>query len=96
MARHRSLSTDLESWILGLCLRLQKVVQERNPKWATVADRAELGNSKVVLLAAREVSGEKQVMFDLKAAIVFGLVTGAVIGLLKMLSGRRESETLSD
>ena len=71
-------------------------MRERNPKWATVADRAELGNSKIVLLAAREVSGEAQVMFDLKAAVVFGLIAGAVIGLLKVLSGRGESETLSD
>ena len=56
---------------------------------AVFARRAELENTSVLLLAAREVSGEAKVLFDLKAAILFGLVTGLVVGLLKRFTGRK-------
>ena len=55
-----------------------------------LAQRAELENGTVLLLAAREVSGEVKVLFDLKAALLFGLVIGVVVGLLRQLTGHKE------
>jgi hypothetical protein len=54
-----------------------------------IADHAELENTFVAFLAAQELSGDARVLFDVKAAAVFGLVTGLVIGLLRLLAGRK-------
>jgi hypothetical protein len=54
-----------------------------------LAERAEVHNGGVLLLLAEEVSGETKVLFDLRAAVLFGLIVGAVGGLFKMLARRK-------
>jgi hypothetical protein len=54
------------------------------------AEHAEVENGPVVLLAAREVGGEVKVLFDVKAALLFGLAMGVVVGLLRRLPKRKE------
>ena len=51
-----------------------------------LADQAELRNSTVVFLATNRVSGEAKILFDLRAALLFGVVVGLVLGLLKRLT----------
>ena len=55
------------------------------------ANTARLEQSSVVFLAAKEVSGEAHILFDWRAAAVFGLVTGLTLGLFKLFTGRRTS-----
>lgn len=50
-----------------------------------VAREAELKGTSVFLLASRSVRGEARVMVDLKAAVVFGVVAGLVLGIFKYL-----------
>lgn len=54
-----------------------------------VADHAEFTEGGVGLLIARQVSGEARILIDIKAAVVFGLIVGLAIGLLRLLAGRR-------
>jgi len=59
---------------------------------AVIAGSADVQNASVVLLAARKVSGKDvEVLFDVKAAAVFGLVTGLVMGLIRLLVGRKKT-----
>ena len=55
-----------------------------------VAERAEVHDGAVMFMAAREVGGETTVLFDLKAAVVFGVLVGVVSGLISALAGRKE------
>lgn len=55
------------------------------------ANTARLEQTSVVFLAAKEVSGEARILFDWRAAAVFGLVVGLTLGLFKLLTGRRPS-----
>ena len=52
------------------------------------ANRVEMNGGGAMFLVAREVSGDVKVMFDIKAALVFGLLVGAVIGVFKLITGR--------
>jgi hypothetical protein len=54
------------------------------------AEKAELEDCSVVFLSADQVSGEVDVLFDVKAAVIFGVVVGAVLGLIRLLTGRKE------
>jgi len=59
---------------------------------AVIAGSADVQHASIVLLAARKVSGEDvEVLFDVKAAVVFGLVTGLVLGLIRLLVGRKKT-----
>ncbi len=53
------------------------------------ANQVEMNDGGAMFLVAREVSGDVKVMFDIKAAIVFGLLVGAVIGVFKLVAGRK-------
>ena len=55
-----------------------------------VAETIEVHEGPVLFAAAQELSGETQVIFDLKAALVFGAVVGIVSGLVKALAGRKK------
>jgi hypothetical protein len=55
---------------------------------AAVARRVEVNNGSIAFVAAGEVGGDAKVVFDLRAAIIFALVLGAVLGLLKLLMSR--------
>jgi len=54
------------------------------------AEHAEVHESSVVFLAAQEVSGDAKILFDVKAAVLFGVIVGLVVGLLKQFAGRKE------
>jgi hypothetical protein len=54
-----------------------------------VAEHVELEDTFVGLVASRQVSGKVTILFDARAAIVFGLVAGMVSGLFRLLIGRR-------
>jgi hypothetical protein len=56
-----------------------------------LAEEAELQDTFVGLLAAKEVRGDTRILFDLRAAVVFGVVAGVVAGLRSLLLGRRRS-----
>ncbi len=53
------------------------------------AGRAELQDTTVGLLLAREVRGDVRVLLDQKGALLAGLAAGLVLGLLRLLSGNR-------
>ena len=53
------------------------------------AERAEVHDGAVLLMLAEEVSGETKVLFDLRAAVVFGLIVGVVSGLFKLFARRK-------
>jgi len=53
-----------------------------------LAKQAEISDGGVLFLAAREVSGNATIIFDLKAAVVFGLIAGLTISLYKLIAGR--------
>lgn len=53
-----------------------------------LAKQAELKDAKVMFLASPAVSGEVNVMFDLKAAVLFGAIVGLVVGTLNYLLRR--------
>jgi hypothetical protein len=55
---------------------------------AAMARRVEVNNGSIAFVAAGEVGGDAKVVFDLRAAIVFALVLGAVLGVLKLLMSR--------
>ncbi len=55
---------------------------------AIVADRAVLEDGFVLALIAREVSGDARVLFDIRAAVVLGVVVGLAAGLFNLLVGR--------
>ena len=57
---------------------------------AVFSERAELNSANVVLLAARQVSGEARILFDVRAALVFGAVVGLIVGLFNLFAGRDE------
>jgi hypothetical protein len=54
-----------------------------------LAERAEVHAGGVLFLLAEEISGETKVLFDLKAAVLFGLIVGVVSGLFKLFAGRK-------
>ena len=49
------------------------------------AQRADLKNTFVGILLARQVNGDVRVLLDRKAAAIFGLSAGLIIGLLGLL-----------
>ena len=53
-----------------------------------LAQRANLKEGTVILLGAREVSGDVRVLIDLKAAVVLGIVFGLTVGLVRKLFWR--------
>jgi hypothetical protein len=56
---------------------------------AAFVERAEVHNGAVLLMLAEEIGGETKVLFDLRAAVVFGLIVGVVSGLFKLFAGRK-------
>lgn len=55
------------------------------------AEKAHLQDSGVIFLAANEVAGENiTVLFDVRAAVVFALLLGAISALFKILARRKE------
>jgi hypothetical protein len=58
---------------------------------AVLAQRVEVSGGSVAFLAAGEVSGDAKILFDMRAAAVFGLAVGLVLGLFKVLMGRQKS-----
>jgi len=76
---------------IGLA-RASAVALKDGKAGAVIAGSADVQNASIVLLAARKVSGEEvEVLFDVKAAAVFGLVTGLVMGLIRLLVGRKKA-----
>jgi hypothetical protein len=53
------------------------------------AGRAELQDTTVGLLLAREVHGNVRVLLDHQGAVIAGLAAGLVLGLVRLLSGDR-------
>lgn len=53
------------------------------------AERAEVHEGAVLFMLAEEVGGETRVLFDLRAAVLFGLIVGLVSGLFKLFAGRK-------
>ena len=54
-----------------------------------ISQHVELKDGFVGLLAANEVVGEGRILFDVRTAVVFGVVAGIVSGLFGFLLGRR-------
>jgi hypothetical protein len=54
------------------------------------AGRAELQDSTVGLLLAREVHGDVQVLLDRKGAAIAGLAAGLALGLVHLLFGKKD------
>lgn len=67
----------------------QTVTLSQGGAGVVIAEQAELHDTSVLLLAARQVSGEARILFDLKAGIAFGLAAGLAAGLVRVLLGRR-------
>ena len=67
----------------------QSVTLNQGGIGAVIAERAQVQDAFVGLMAAREVKGEARILFDVRAAVVFGLVVGVVTGLLNVFLGRR-------
>ncbi len=53
-----------------------------------LAQRADLSQSSVLLLAARQVSGDVRVLFDLRAGAALGLAFGLTLVAFRLLFGR--------
>jgi hypothetical protein len=53
-----------------------------------LAKRANFKEGTVILLGAREVSGDIKVLINLKAAVLLGIVFGLTVGLVRKLFGR--------
>ena len=53
------------------------------------AERAEVHEGAILLLLAEEIGGETRVLFDLRAAVVFGVIIGVISGLFKLFAGRK-------
>jgi hypothetical protein len=54
-----------------------------------IANNVEMTDGGAMFLLAGEVSGDVRVMFDIKAAIIFGTLVGAIIGVFKFVLGQR-------
>jgi hypothetical protein len=67
----------------------QNVTLTQGAAGAVFAEQAELHDSAVGLLFARQVSGEARILFDMRAAAVFGVVAGLTAGLVNLLARRR-------
>jgi hypothetical protein len=58
---------------------------------AVMAQRAVVNGGSVAFLAAGEVSGDAKILIDMRAAAVFGVVVGLMVGLFKLLAGRQRA-----
>jgi hypothetical protein len=67
----------------------QNVTLTQAAAGVVVAQEAELQDSTVALLMARQVRGEARILFDVRAAAVFGVVAGFTAGLVNVLARRR-------
>jgi len=72
----------------GLIIAGQTVKIQDGGGVFVLARQAELKDSTVMFLASPAVSGEAKIMFDLKAAVVFGAIIGLVVGALNYLLRR--------
>jgi hypothetical protein len=72
----------------GLIVAGQTVKIQEGGGAIVLAKQAELKDSTVMFLASPAVTGEANVMFDLKAAILFGAIVGLVVGALNYLLRR--------
>ena len=57
---------------------------------AAIAERVQVGQGAVIFTTAQEISGEAQVLIDVKAALIMGAVMGIVSGLVRALVGRKK------
>jgi hypothetical protein len=67
----------------------QTVTLSQGGAGVVIAEQAELHNTSVLLLAARQVGGEARILVDLRAGIALGLAAGLAAGLVRALFGRR-------
>jgi hypothetical protein len=81
-------SVELQEGAIGM-VRAGSVTLTEGAIGVAVAERIEVGEGAVLFAAAQEFGGETQVLFDLKAALIFGAVVGVVSGLVKALAGRK-------
>jgi hypothetical protein len=55
------------------------------------AENVKMQDAMAIFVAANSIEGEDTTLiFDLRAAVVFGVVLGTVLGLFRLLFGRRE------
>lgn len=62
----------------------QEVRMQEGGAFALIADRAELQDSGAFLVVARQIGGQAKIIFDFRAAVLFGLIVGLSIALYKM------------
>jgi hypothetical protein len=67
----------------------QDVTVNQGGAAVVIADHAQFKDSFVGFVAAQEVSGEAKILFDVRAAVVFGVVAGLVVGLFNLFVGRK-------
>ena len=67
----------------------QDVTVNQGGAAVVIADHAQFEDSFVGFVAAQEVSGEAKILFDARAAVVFGVVAGLVAGLFNLLARQR-------
>ena len=80
---------DVQEGAIGM-VRGEAVTVQEGAVGVAVADRVFVHDGAILLAAAQEIGGEAQVILDLKAALVLGVVAGAVCGLIKVLAGRKK------
>jgi uncharacterized protein YodC (DUF2158 family) len=56
-----------------------------------VANRAVLNDSGALFLLAKEVCGNGRIIFDVKAAVLFGVIVGVIMSLTRVIFCRRNS-----
>ncbi len=70
----------------GIALAVSEAVTVREGGIAlAVADAVQMEGGSIGLAIARKISGEATILIDMRAAVLFGLVTGIVITMLKRL-----------
>jgi hypothetical protein len=80
---------DMQEGVIGMA-RGEAVTVQEGVVGVAVADQVVVHDGAVLLAAAQEIGGEAQVLLDLKAALVLGVVAGAVCGLIRVLAGRKK------
>ncbi len=89
IARAEANSIRVESGGIAIA-RAETITVSEGSIAIALAGRAEVCGP-VAFLAAREVTGEARILFDLRAAVVAGLIFGLVVGIFKLIAGQRRT-----
>ncbi len=81
---------DIGEGGIGL-VKAENVAVKEGGIGIAVADSVKLESGSIAFAVAREISGGAHILFDLRAAVLCGVIAGAVIGLIKTVAGHRSA-----